>query len=53
MWYQTEEEALEGCKDKKEIYGYEFEPLKEYIRGTQLVDIIKQDYIYWAKRKLF
>lgn len=52
MWYQTEEEALEACKDKEQIYGYPFEPLKEYIRGTTLVDIIKQDYIYWTKRKL-
>ena len=52
MWYKTEGEALEACKDKEEIYGYTFEPLKEYIRDTILVDIIKQDYIYWAKRKL-
>lgn len=50
MWYQTREEALEGCRDREEIHGYPFVPSKEYIRNTSLSKIINQDYIYWAIR---
>lgn len=42
MWYKTEEEAEEACKEKELQYGVEFHVLK---------DSEKED-CYWATRKI-
>lgn len=41
MWYKTEEEAREACKEKEKKYGIEFEVLKDSVEPE----------CYWAQKK--